>query len=339
MEQLKNNRDYSIDTLRCIGLFCIILAHVAPPNWLFQIRNFDVPLMVFISGYLYRGKQDNLANFSEQLNYLGKRFVRLVLPVWAFLTFFYLFQLFIPTLFTVNYTAYPNVMLSSYLLMDGFGYVWIIRIFLFMALLGPLCMKFFKKPVNLLYYYLAYELCYFLLKDKLQHPTGKLFNELVGYTAGFLIFFILGSLYNRLSKRQIRSIFAVSSIITIAAAVYFMGYKNEPFDIGAYKYPPRLFYSQYAIAMCFLLFYAKSYLATFRNSLIAFVGSSSIWIYLWHILFLFLLPKMHWGLRFILVCSLAMLLSYLQQQLVAFFIRVSGCSAAWSKQLRIIFCS
>lgn len=339
MKPQQKNRDFSIDTLRCIGLFCIILAHVAPPNWLFQIRNFDVPLMVFISGYLYRGKQDNLSTITEQLAYLGKRFVRLVIPVWAFLTFFYLIQLYFPSLFTINYTLYPSIMLSSYLLMDGFGYVWIIRIFLLMALLGPLCMKFFKKPINLLYYYIGYELFYYLLKNKINSPSTNLFNEIVGYTAGFLVFFILGSLYNKFSRGQIKAIFAVSTIITIGAALYFIGYKNEPFNIGDYKYPPRLFYTQYAIAICFLLFYAKSYLGNFRSNLVAFIGSSSIWIYLWHIMFLFLIPKIHWGPRFILVFSLAMLISYLQQQLVNFLIRISGCSEAWSKQIRIIFCS
>lgn len=48
MKRLKN-----IDVLKFIGLFCIILAHGFPPNIIFQIRNFDVVLMIMISTYLY----------------------------------------------------------------------------------------------------------------------------------------------------------------------------------------------------------------------------------------------------------------------------------------------
>ncbi len=43
-------RDTRIDFLRFVGLIMIIFAHVNPPAVLFQLRNFDVPLMVLISG-------------------------------------------------------------------------------------------------------------------------------------------------------------------------------------------------------------------------------------------------------------------------------------------------
>ncbi|SFK21637.1 hypothetical protein SAMN04488079_106193 [Methylophaga sulfidovorans] len=46
-------RDHRIDLLRFIGLSMIIFAHVGPPSILFQLRNFDVPLMVLISGMSY----------------------------------------------------------------------------------------------------------------------------------------------------------------------------------------------------------------------------------------------------------------------------------------------
>jgi fucose 4-O-acetylase-like acetyltransferase len=46
----KKQRVKSVDFLRFLGLSLIILAHVTPQGLVFQIRNFDVPLMVFISG-------------------------------------------------------------------------------------------------------------------------------------------------------------------------------------------------------------------------------------------------------------------------------------------------
>lgn len=116
-------RDRSIDIIRSLGLLCIILAHVNPPFILFQVRNFDVPLMVFISGYLFGGKNQTFKSIRDITSYLWKRFVRLVLPVWAFLSLFYSIQHFFPFLFKIDYTQYPNIILSSYMLMDGFGYV------------------------------------------------------------------------------------------------------------------------------------------------------------------------------------------------------------------------
>lgn len=69
-------RDIKIDFIRFIGISLIILAHASPPNWLFQLRNFDVPLMVVLSGYLYsmKSKKSNQLN----LQYIIKRFKRLV---------------------------------------------------------------------------------------------------------------------------------------------------------------------------------------------------------------------------------------------------------------------
>ena len=49
---MENNRVIFIDYLKVIGLLCIILAHICTDATILQIRNFDVPLMVLISGYL-----------------------------------------------------------------------------------------------------------------------------------------------------------------------------------------------------------------------------------------------------------------------------------------------
>lgn len=49
-------RDSSVDIMRAIGLLCVILAHINPPSLLLQIRSFDVPLMLFVSGLVYSGR-------------------------------------------------------------------------------------------------------------------------------------------------------------------------------------------------------------------------------------------------------------------------------------------
>lgn len=48
----KKRRLYYLDFLKTVGLFCIIIAHVNPPNCIIAVRSFDVPLMVIISSFL-----------------------------------------------------------------------------------------------------------------------------------------------------------------------------------------------------------------------------------------------------------------------------------------------
>lgn len=49
-------RDPAVDLLRFIGISMIFLAHIGPPAALFQLRSFDVPLMIFVSGLSYSGR-------------------------------------------------------------------------------------------------------------------------------------------------------------------------------------------------------------------------------------------------------------------------------------------
>ena len=45
-------RDVTVDILKTVGIISIILAHVNPPNAITQLRNFDVILLVILSGIL-----------------------------------------------------------------------------------------------------------------------------------------------------------------------------------------------------------------------------------------------------------------------------------------------
>ncbi|MEG2251361.1 MAG: acyltransferase family protein [Bacilli bacterium] len=145
-------RDIKIDFIRFIGISLIILAHVSPPNWLFQFRNFDVPLMVVLSGYLYsmKSKKSNQLN----LQYIIKRFKRLVIPVWIFLTILFLgILVYQPRILTLK------LLITSFGLYSGIGYVWIIRVYLIIALFGESVSNFINKKIFIyLFIYLFYEI-------------------------------------------------------------------------------------------------------------------------------------------------------------------------------------
>ncbi|HEY9692813.1 MAG TPA: acyltransferase family protein [Oculatellaceae cyanobacterium] len=138
----EQSRDIRFDILKTLGLFCIILAHSNPPKIIFQLRNFDVPLMVIISGTLFS------CSFQNQqyslFDYLKKRIPRLLAPVWLFLTFFFISSYFLYTIVGKNYPFSFKNIFESFLLLEGIGYVWIIRIFILMAIISPVFFRFYK---------------------------------------------------------------------------------------------------------------------------------------------------------------------------------------------------
>lgn len=73
--KIVKERDESIDLLRFVGLSLIILAHVSPPEVLFNLRCFDVPLMLFVSGLTYAGR-----SVDTGWRFLVHRFMRLIIP-------------------------------------------------------------------------------------------------------------------------------------------------------------------------------------------------------------------------------------------------------------------
>lgn len=66
-----------------------MFAHVAPPVIVFQLRNFDVVLMVLVSAYLGLKSRKS----EKLIPHLVKRFKRLVLPSWIFISFFLILKM------------------------------------------------------------------------------------------------------------------------------------------------------------------------------------------------------------------------------------------------------
>ena len=134
-------RDGRIDFLRALGLLLIMLAHVDPPEWLFELRGFDVVLMVLLNALSFRASGGARGSWG---GYVARRFRRLIVPTWCFL---------IPVLLclTVMGIWFPGARLSltdylsSFSLTAGIGYVWIIRVYFQMALISPLLLAALRR--------------------------------------------------------------------------------------------------------------------------------------------------------------------------------------------------
>ena len=136
-------RDPSIDLLRFIGLTMIILAHIGlsrSTSLLFQLRSFDVPLMVFTSGLAFSGRSTG-----AYLPFIGKRTLRLIVPVYLFVAAYILLNPILSGWGLVDeYSA--KVIAGTFMLRlnPSIGYVWIIRVFLIVMLVTPLLLKLDK---------------------------------------------------------------------------------------------------------------------------------------------------------------------------------------------------
>lgn len=317
-------RNVSVDILKVIGILCIILAHINPPSILFQLRNFDVPLLVMISALL--GAKTYNKN-KGTIKYIIKRAVRLILPIWIFLTIFF-GLLLILNLFGYNFNILAsNTILRSYLLLDGIGYVWVIRVYflcsLSLSLLFYLEEKFKKKYVFIVYIfiYILYEIIYYFMGD-----CNAILQYFVYYLIpyGLIVTFIGSKLENMDNKKVIKfSIFFIIIFVLLAISLGIINNKIVPTQ--QYKYPPRLYYLSYAIGISMLLYYLidrKNIINVkqkLNNKVILFIASHSMWIYLWHIPFVIMLKRfnsVNWIFKYITTLIGAIVLTYIQSKII-----------------------
>ena len=147
MAEILKKRDPSIDLMRFIGLTMIILAHIGlsrSSSLLFQLRSFDVPLMVFTSGLAFSGRSTG-----PYFSFISKRTLRLVLPVYIFVSLYILLNPILSGWGLVEeYTG--KVIRGTYMLRlnPSIGYVWIIRVFLIVMLATPLLTGIDKRIRN-----------------------------------------------------------------------------------------------------------------------------------------------------------------------------------------------
>ncbi len=318
-------RNEQIDWLRFIGLAMIIFAHVDPPAVLFQIRNFDVPLMVVVAGLSFR------YSFREMpyRQYVLRRIMRLVLPVWIFLS------LSLCLVFLLgSSSAVPSMknVLLSYSLLGGVGYVWIIRVFLMVALVAPFVFAYSKRePSNWRYLsvvamvYLIYE-CIFLFYAPHKRFEDDPFlewvwNSTILYLVPYVVVFAIGLRIPDLTEKQVLILMAILGAL-FAGWVFFYWYTSGTFVYTqGSKYPARTYYLSYALLVTLLLWRVAESVTDFIRghkrtmAVMLFVAQNSIWIYLWHVPFIDNV-RLPYPAKYLVVFSAAVLATWIQGTLV-----------------------
>lgn len=310
-------RDISIDLLRFVGLSCIIFAHINAPFVLNQLRCFDVPLMLFVSGLTCSGK-----SIPDFFCYMLNRAKRLLIPTWSFLFIWFV------AVSCINFVSDKPMLslsyiLKSFVLTGGLSYVWIIRVFLLIMVLTPFLLKLEKIMKSDALFVISLVLIWGGILEVLTWLNisyissilvQKIIKEFVLTALAYSMFYILGLRMRYLSKSKKIRVVICFSFVWCLALCYYIYSNGLPLElVPKFKYPPHSYYVLYGLVACSWLWLAKDILARALNhKLFLFIGRNTIWIYFYHIIVLSAPMPENWILRYLFVYSGALLLFLIQ---------------------------
>ncbi len=278
-------RDCRLDILRFVGITAVIFAHcgIKADNLAFQLRNFDVPLLVMVGGFCAM----RFSRPRPYRQYVIDRFIRLVIPTWIFLVIFIAIRACWDPVPTAN-------IIGSFALLSGPVGVWIIRVFFLTALFTPPLIRLYKK-VSSPGRFASVFFAWLAINEYARHffPDGE--GEIPIRVIGLVIPYLIG--YSAIAFYGMRSgdmswiewlfyVLTFGTFFGIHAVVQHYSYGTFPwtqFD----KFPPGICYFSYALAistllMGGLLFVPDRIVAILGCRFVRFVGSHTMWLYLWH---------------------------------------------------------
>ena len=187
-------------------------------------------------------------------------------------------------------------MASTYLLLNGIGYVWIFRIMLMMALINPLLRiisdkinTFFSKALMLelaliFFNELLAIICIYVFGDSILF---KIIKMTVCYFIGYSILSIMGMIFIKLKTNDLVKLIVINGVIVLLST-----YIYGVFSPSDFKYPPMaqfICYGLFACILFYLLFSWKTSSNVTINKAIVWLSKYSLNVYLAHILVIFLL--------------------------------------------------
>lgn len=223
----KKKRDTTIDILRALALMGLVVAHVQPPDWMFQLRSFDVPMMVFLAGTSYSMSNAATIPYSK---YVWHRFKRIIIPTWIFLLVFF---------FCFRHESQTTIILHFTLLTNWF--VWIMRVFFIISICAPIVLHILQRS------HLSYGLILIislLFNEILCHhftPPGTApdaISTIVIMNVAYLIFFCIGYKIGGMSKQKIILIGIVAFCVYITMTLYYYLSTGHYVQTQEKKYPP-----------------------------------------------------------------------------------------------------
>lgn len=295
----------------------IVLAHVKTPLTITQLRIFDVPLMVFVSGLSYSGRTIK----SSWSSFFWPRTKRIVVPVYIFLTFYFIL------FFILKLPLTWMTVINSYLLATegGIGFVWIMRVFLLIMLVTPFLTRINDYLKGWRYYFLlaVVFILDWIVVPVLSSESGSIAlsfaTDILPYLLGYSILFMMGLRLRYCSHTEEMWVLITTAVFMLLSLITYYFTYGFPIDISVFKYPPTSYFLVYGIFVSVVLWGLRYYLSALsKNAFVLFVGKNTIWIYLWHILLVTLSFKLFdlWFMRYAFVYFGSIALYYVQYMIV-----------------------
>lgn len=288
-------RNLSLDLMRCLGVLVIMVAHSEPPEWLFQLRNFGTPLLIVASALtfstIYKTRELNVKQFYK------KRIIRLTFPAWIFLTLFFTFFLVASLILERNYPFSARKIFTSYAFYTDIGYVWIFKVYLILALITPLALKLKARINNRSRYFsillvsnAIYELCLPSAQQLVPEESAEFFDKVVFIIIPYTLLFLYGIRLDEVRTKTVLLVSAISFGIFMWLAVCGFVTTGHFIETQSCKYPPTLYYLSYAVFSLNLVYLLckKVLVKSLPPKPVIWLSSNSLWIYLWHIMAIYL---------------------------------------------------
>lgn len=314
IEQSNIVRNLSFDYLKFIGMIGLLIAHISSNKIILSIRSFDVNLLIILSAILATDTVHSDMTLCEIRTYIKKRILRLAVPTWIFITIYLLLNL------VFRFADYNIVnIVRSYLFQDNsISYVWIIYVYLIVAAMMPFIVRvdLINSRNNKLIFCLCV-LCYiflYMISDDYYYRVIVLYPIVYGMISAFAIN------WNGFSAKYKRIFLCACTALFLCLAVFYYYRTGMMLSIDAFKYPPKLYYLTYTLAVSFALLeiFQKIKMGGIVTYYITFVCRHSLWFYLWHILMLqisYRISDNEW-IRFLTVIVGSSLIIFAQETLV-----------------------
>jgi peptidoglycan/LPS O-acetylase OafA/YrhL len=265
------------------------------------------------------------------LEYLKKRIPRLVAPTWMFLFIFFLFSSLLLAGAGRDAPFTVKTVLASFFLFSGIAYIWIVRVFLLVALGAPFFLSLHRRLSSHWFYFAAvlviyavYELLWALYFRFGAGPFAYFVEHFLLYILPYGCVFAVGLRLPVLNRRAV-GLMCGLLFLMFSIVVFGGSYSTKFVATQFFKYPPTFYYLSYSLLASFALFLFlsdKGVSRFFSSSFLTFVSTSSLWIYLWHILLLYCWDwflsnaPAYYLTKFMVIFLLSAFLTYIQKRMV-----------------------
>jgi len=291
-----------VDILRAFGIIGIILIHILTYNlgnpinkFLWNNLQFVVISFVFASGFVLAYFYENaFTSISKTLSWYKKRFIRLLVPFYIYLTLHNVLWLAFPDIFSgLGLSKSIDYFVKSALLFGGTNYNFLIVLFIELTLLFPLFTNFFNRK-KILYLYVFVSTIITLIFTFFGSPYSLYrFTMWIPWSL-VLLFAMYISIKDKTDKNAKETnkrylLFGILFFILFLGLYIFNLNMGKSLNFYNHKYSPDFYYLFFGLSLtCFSLLIGK--LKIWQNKILKpiylFISKNSYFIFFIHYIIL-----------------------------------------------------